>query len=980
MWLILAGLLILIAWAVWFVFSIHIWIPITVTVVLGIGVGTLYLVRFILARTAASKLEKAIAAQGAQQAMNARPERRAEIQELQKQLQGGINALKTSKLGRGGKSGAAALYSMPWYMIIGPPGAGKTTALKHSGLVFPYGSSSGGGVRGVGGTRNCDWWFTNEAILLDTAGRYTTENDDRDEWLSFLQFLLKYRAKRPINGILVAISIADLIDASDQQIEVIGKKLRARIDEVMTQLHMVLPVYFLFTKVDLIAGFNEFFSDLRKSDRAQAWGTTLKLDIPKNEPGKLFDAEFDILLKSLHGRALKRMAIERSREARERVYQFPLEFAGVKRNLSDLVASTFAVNAFQGTPIFRGFYFTSGTQEGRPLDRVLGRMGQAMGIRLEGQQQQQVVESKSYFLHDVFMNIVFPDGDLAARSASELRRRLVMRAAISAAALTLAAILALPSINSFLNNRAFLRETEARAKKTSSIDWSDGKPPSAKFPLLKPSLERLKDLDGYRASVPVGMGWMMYSGDKVARPTLGVYVASLQKGFVVPAKQKIETDLKKVDKTASKYLYARNLLKMYLMLNDTEHLDVDWATGKFTAYWVSILKATSDISDSELRELVRPHVAYYFQLLKEKRVSPLPLDTDLVEATRTTLQGVPVDARYYALFIDSLMDEKYDDAGDNARENLVFPPVSLVTLFPDKPEVLKIVESNLFKTKQLYQEVDGPYTEKGHALVVKNLEAGADFLQDEAWVIPLTREESTDQIAVHIKNVADAYETKYIQEWTDLFEDLRAKSPTSAEEALDIWRILSTTEYPYRRLIFKLEDHTQWKNANPLEGKDGVTRVLNQRLNQTISTRTRGLRFGLDVSQLSKERSSIPSKFRSMCSFGTATQDTGVQKYAELLLGLRSKMVELRNSNASADIRQLNEEIGKAQKDATQILSHYDNQAQKLLGPLLMNPITIGSRENNTPKTTTSAIPPGQLPPTGKKPTDWTMPKIPGRP
>ena len=191
-------------------------------------------------------------------------------------------------------------------MIVGPPGAGKTTALKHSGLVFPYSSGSGGGVRGVGGTRNCDWWFTNEAILLDTAGRYTTEQDDRDEWLSFLQFLLKYRNKRPINGILVAISITDIIDATEQQIEVTGKKLRARIDEVMTQLHMVVPVYVLFTKVDLIAGFNEFFGDMKKSDRQQPWGATLKLTADKTNPAALFEAEFDGLIKQVHAKEIGR--------------------------------------------------------------------------------------------------------------------------------------------------------------------------------------------------------------------------------------------------------------------------------------------------------------------------------------------------------------------------------------------------------------------------------------------------------------------------------------------------------------------------------------------------------------------------------------------------------------------------------------------------------------------------------------------------
>ncbi|MFS8070705.1 MAG: type VI secretion system membrane subunit TssM, partial [Byssovorax sp.] len=366
MWWILSGLLILIIWTLKLILqaALTIWVPVIVTIVIAIFMAVLFVYQRIAIGRAAGALEKAIAQQGAQQALNARPERRAEITELQKQVQTGINALKTSKLGKGKRSGAAALYSLPWYVIIGPPGAGKTTALKHSGLIFPHqDAGGGGGVRGVGGTRNCDWWFTNEAILLDTAGRYTTESDDREEWIAFLQMLRRYRTKRPINGVLVAISVADLIDAIEQQLEATGKKLRARIDEVMTQLQMVVPVYVLFTKVDLIAGFNEFFGDLRKSDRSQAWGTTLKLDMVKNEPGRIFDAEFDVLCGQVHARSLKRLAMERSREARERIFQFPLEFSGMKRNLSELIAATFQVNSFQGTPIFRGFYFTSGTQE-----------------------------------------------------------------------------------------------------------------------------------------------------------------------------------------------------------------------------------------------------------------------------------------------------------------------------------------------------------------------------------------------------------------------------------------------------------------------------------------------------------------------------------------------------------------------------------------------------------------------------------------
>jgi type VI secretion system protein ImpL len=138
----LAGL----GWAIWFILRLHWWIPTVVTGVMAVAAIILFIYRRVKAKRAANALERALAQQGEMQVRNARPERRAEIQQLQKQLQDGITALKSSKLG-GKKRGGAALYALPWYAIIGPPGAGKTTALRHSGLVFPYADSA---VRGVG--------------------------------------------------------------------------------------------------------------------------------------------------------------------------------------------------------------------------------------------------------------------------------------------------------------------------------------------------------------------------------------------------------------------------------------------------------------------------------------------------------------------------------------------------------------------------------------------------------------------------------------------------------------------------------------------------------------------------------------------------------------------------------------------------------------------------------------------------------------
>jgi type VI secretion system protein ImpL len=212
-------------------------------IVVLLFIGILYLqIKQMQARRGAAKLEHSIKEQADEQKLGMRPEKREEIENLKLELIKAIEALKQSKLGRG-RSGRSALYALPWYMFIGPPAAGKTTAIINSGLEFPYQSE----IKGVGGTRNCDWFFSKSAILLDTAGRYTTEEEDRAEWHAFLAMLKKHRSQRPINGVLVGVSITDFMDASFEDIEWHAKNIRHRIDELVERLGTRFPVYLVFT-------------------------------------------------------------------------------------------------------------------------------------------------------------------------------------------------------------------------------------------------------------------------------------------------------------------------------------------------------------------------------------------------------------------------------------------------------------------------------------------------------------------------------------------------------------------------------------------------------------------------------------------------------------------------------------------------------------------------------------------------------------
>ena len=174
---------------------------------------------------------------------SASPDKRPEVEALRGRMLGAVKTIKTSKLGE--LSGNAALYELPWYLVIGNPAAGKSSAIVHSGLRFPFSDNTGNVIHGLGGTRNCDWFFTSEGILLDTAGRYSVYEADRSEWLSFVDLLRKHRPKAPINGIIIAASAAELTQNKPEYAINLEAKQSAplRVQELSSQLGVFAPVY-----------------------------------------------------------------------------------------------------------------------------------------------------------------------------------------------------------------------------------------------------------------------------------------------------------------------------------------------------------------------------------------------------------------------------------------------------------------------------------------------------------------------------------------------------------------------------------------------------------------------------------------------------------------------------------------------------------------------------------------------------------------
>src|SRR6185437_6865145 len=268
---------------------------------------------------------------------------------------------------------------------------------------FPLAAEMGqSAVAGVGGTRMCDWWFTEDAVLIDTAGRYTAQDSDaavdKAGWDAFLGLLKRTRARQPLNGVIVAIAMTDIAAAPQPERLAHARAIRRRVKELSDQLGVRMPVYALFTKADLIAGFTEFFDDLDRERRAQVWGITCPLNKSEGGTAGAFAAEFGLLVERLNQRLLDRLQAERSPDRRTAIAGFPAQVASLQAPLTEFMQEAFGGSRLDPAPLLRGAYIASGTQEGTPIDRLTGALARGFGIDQQRAPSLRPEQGRSYFL------------------------------------------------------------------------------------------------------------------------------------------------------------------------------------------------------------------------------------------------------------------------------------------------------------------------------------------------------------------------------------------------------------------------------------------------------------------------------------------------------------------------------------------------------------------------------------------------------
>ena len=686
---------------------------------------------------------------------------------------------------RGGRS----LYELPWYVIIGPPGSGKTTALINSGLKFPLEQRFGKeALRGVGGTRNCDWWFTDEAVLLDTAGRYTTQDSDASAdsagWGAFLQLLTKYRKRRPLNGVIVTLSAGDLMTHTPAEREANVETVRRRLDELNRHLKVRLPVYVMVTKCDLIAGFTEYFDDLDGPARAQVWGMTFAAERSMaGAAAEDFAPEFDGLIERLNQRLFGRIEEERDVRRRTAAFAFPQQTAGLRNLIASFLTEVFAATRFDGRLMLRGVYFTSGTQEGTPIDRLMAAIGRGFAVSSDAVPAGAAGRGKAYFIEKMLRDVMFPEAGLAGVN----RRRELQNAALQlgayAALIVLAVVGVLLLSVSYSRNKAYLADVSKSLEQWNSVTAPT---PAQSLPQMLPGLDALRGVvdtaNRYHDQMAWSLRWGLFQGASVGEQAREAYQRVLS-GSLLP---KIADDfMQRLQRSAAQPDKLYQYLKAYLMLGEPEHLDKPQLTFLVDLDWQETFADQPDVPRA-----LDPHLHSLIE--DQDRLRPMPLDASLVAQSRNTLRQASLPRLMY----NQLKLSRVDDTSHDLRLDIASGIGAERVLSRKSGKRLSDPVPGLY-TRAVFDQISTPL---GTAALIKQFSQDNWVMGDSAFDV---------QSAARMgSQVMDVYADDYIQTWDGILNDVQVVKLQRLAQAAEVLGILAGPTSPLRGLLATVEANT----------------------------------------------------------------------------------------------------------------------------------------------------------------------------
>lgn len=655
--------------------------------------------------------------------------------------------------------------SLPWYLVLGEPGEGKSALLEASGLKFSHEQALAEFKDELAPYR---WWLANEAVLIEAS---PSGSDANDGWKAFLRKLRRTRRLRAINGAVVVID-ARWLDESDPSARATrAASIRERIDAIHRAFGIRFPVYAVVTRCDRVPGFAPFFESLDDEARAQVWGTTFEVDSDAGSPLVSFGSRFDALVRRLQARVVESLPSAGEPRLGAPIYGFPVQFAALRTSLHAFLQDAFSASPYMDEAMLRGVYFTAA--QSPSCGHGGERAGEPGGRR------------RGYFIERLLRDVVFREAGLAGRRLPSTRRQRAVRRAMWTAAAVGALIIAACLAISYERNLASIAAVERADLKLTQLARAGVQPdePASMLPVLDAARSLPLGYAQRDARVPLASRFGLSQAALLRTAAQARYQALLRSTIEPFVVRRLAHALAepRIDAGAR---YA--LLRVYLMLGDRAHFD-----AAAVRTWAADDSRSLPLTDAQRNDWLA-HVDALFEADSFK--ADVRLDPALVDSARAAISTVPVAERVF----DTIRPE---------LEKAMPQPLSVDAMGGDDAGLVLVRKSG----KPLTDGVPSAYTRAGYERYLALRDATLRALDRNSWVMgrgmALEAGDSARR-AMLAGDVDRYYFDRYIAAWDGILNDVSLRPLPKGSGGAAIVKFLARPDSPLRTFLMTAATQT----------------------------------------------------------------------------------------------------------------------------------------------------------------------------
>jgi type VI secretion system protein ImpL len=671
-------------------------------------------------------------------------------------------------------------YNLPWYLVVGDVGSGRSSLLRHSGLPYPVANESHQQIE-HSSDELCQWWFSKFGVFIDTHGKLATEltpdSLEQSVWQELLRLLKSKRSRKPLDGVIFTIDFHQLYTMNDSERANFTHALRLRFHSLNEQLGIQCPIYVCFTKWDRIAGFSEFFAHLTREEQQQIFGFTFR--VTNGDSIKEFGAEYDKLLNRLNQQLSLRLHQENDPRHAAAAFNFPLQMARLKEFLNKQLHDLFESSHFQGTHAVRAVCFTSSLQAGTLIDYLAPTARNTFGIDLVEEQEHS--GDRPFFIHKLFTQFIFPEQELLLFNATQQQaQRIYLRVAYAVTAITIALFIYIFTY-SFWQNHTRLKMMHQEIKSFESVSANLNSDNSSLIYVL-PMLDDLRDMRSifHPEEDPLSLHWGLYQGNNIDAVAEAMYRQNLLIYFVPYMIDVVTTELQNPQAKPSQ-LY--NALRVYLMLGDPTKLKPNFVQNWLAIYWQQKYENRPDVVKS-----LNSNAAALLQM----QLKPITINEALVRDARLKLRDTTQAQRDY-FEIQELSEigsasTLYISTGLNLGFNQTFGS-----------QAARLGVPTLY-SKEGYEELFKPQLNN----VTENQAYSAWILGDSA-ARSLTKESDAGEVTQQMRSF---YMQDYIAYWNKVLNGLKIVPFNDLQQAGNVLAIAAGPNSPMYEILMTVQENT----------------------------------------------------------------------------------------------------------------------------------------------------------------------------